>query len=61
MDRGQFQVNLDHRNMDTAVNRLVLGMLAAALVFLVMLVVLNRRMAQIERAGIQVSSLQRGS
>jgi len=33
------------------------AMLAAALVFLVMLVALNRRMAQIERAGIQVSSL----
>lgn len=33
------------------------AMLVAALVFLVMLVVLNRRMAQIERAGIQVSSL----
>jgi DNA-binding winged helix-turn-helix (wHTH) protein len=33
------------------------AMLIAALVFLVMLVALNRRMAQIERAGIQVSSL----
>lgn len=33
------------------------AMLVAALVFLVMLVTLNRRMAQIERAGIQVSSL----
>lgn len=33
------------------------AMLVAALVFLVMLVVLNRRMAQIERSGIQVSSL----
>lgn len=33
------------------------GMLVAAFVFLVMLVVLNRRMAQIERAGIQVNSL----
>lgn len=33
------------------------GMLIAALVFLVMLVVLTRRMAQIERAGIQVNSL----
>ncbi len=33
------------------------AMLIAALVFLVMLVALNRRMAQIERSGIQVSSL----
>ena len=33
------------------------GLLIASLVFLVMLVALNRRMAQIERAGIQVSSL----
>ncbi|MEI4232675.1 winged helix-turn-helix domain-containing protein [Roseovarius sp. D22-M7] len=33
------------------------ALLVAALVFLVMLVSLNRRMAQIERAGIQVSSL----
>ena len=33
------------------------GLLIAALVFLVMLVILNRRVAQIERAGIQVSSL----
>lgn len=33
------------------------AMLVAALLFLVMLVVLNRRMGQIERAGIQVSSL----
>ncbi len=33
------------------------AMLVAALVFLVMLVALNRRMAQIERAGIQVNSL----
>lgn len=33
------------------------AMLIAALVFLVMLVTLNRRMAQIERAGIQVNSL----
>ncbi len=33
------------------------ALLVAALVFLVMLVILNRRMAQIERAGIQVSSL----
>jgi DNA-binding winged helix-turn-helix (wHTH) protein len=33
------------------------GMLIAALVFLVALVTMNRRMAQIERAGIQVSSL----
>lgn len=33
------------------------ALLVAALVFLVMLVTLNRRMAQIERAGIQVSSL----
>jgi DNA-binding winged helix-turn-helix (wHTH) protein len=33
------------------------GMLIAALVFLVALVSMNRRMAQIEQAGIQVSSL----
>ena len=33
------------------------ALLVAALVFLVMLVVLNRRMAQIERSGIQVNSL----
>ena len=33
------------------------AMLVAALVFLVMLAALNRRMAQIERAGIQVNSL----
>jgi len=33
------------------------GMMIAALAFLVMLVLLNRRMAQIERAGIQVNSL----
>lgn len=33
------------------------ALLIASLVFLVMLVVLNRRMAQIERSGIQVSSL----
>ena len=33
------------------------SLLLAALVFLVMLVTMNRRMAQIERAGIQVSSL----
>ncbi len=33
------------------------ALLVAALVFLVMIVVLNRRMAQIERAGIQVQSL----
>jgi DNA-binding winged helix-turn-helix (wHTH) protein len=33
------------------------ALLVAALVFLVMLIMLNRRMAQIERAGIQVSSL----
>jgi DNA-binding winged helix-turn-helix (wHTH) protein len=33
------------------------AMLVAALVFLVMLVQFNRRMAQIERAGIQVNSL----
>jgi len=33
------------------------ALLVASLVFLVMLVVLNRRMAQIERTGIQVSSL----
>lgn len=33
------------------------GMMIAALIFLVALVVLNRRMAQIERSGIQVNSL----
>jgi DNA-binding winged helix-turn-helix (wHTH) protein len=33
------------------------ALLIASLVFLVMLIVLNRRMAQIERSGIQVSSL----
>lgn len=33
------------------------ALLVAALVFLVMLIALNRRMAQIERSGIQVSSL----
>jgi DNA-binding winged helix-turn-helix (wHTH) protein len=33
------------------------ALLVAALVFLIMLVALNRRMAQIERSGIQVSSL----
>ena len=33
------------------------ALLIAALVFLVMLIALNRRMAQIEKAGIQVSSL----
>lgn len=33
------------------------ALLVASLVFLVMLVTLNRRMAQIERAGIQVASL----
>ncbi len=33
------------------------GMMIAALVFLVMLITLNRRMAQIERTGIQVNSL----
>ncbi len=33
------------------------GMLVAAFVFLVMLVVMNRRMAVIERTGIQVNSL----
>ena len=33
------------------------ALLIASVVFLVMLVVLNRRMAQIERSGIQVSSL----
>lgn len=33
------------------------AMLIAALVFLVMLITFNRRMAQIERAGIQVNSL----
>lgn len=33
------------------------GMMIAAMVFLVMLVTMNRRMAQIERSGIQVNSL----
>ncbi|WP_373323002.1 hypothetical protein [Roseovarius pelagicus] len=33
------------------------SLLVAALVFLVMLIAMNRRMAQIERSGIQVSSL----
>lgn len=33
------------------------SLLVAALIFLVMLIALNRRMAQIERSGIQVSSL----
>lgn len=33
------------------------ALLVAALVFLVMLITMNRRMAQIERSGIQVSSL----
>ncbi|MGX9352783.1 winged helix-turn-helix domain-containing protein [Shimia sp. W99] len=33
------------------------GMMIAALVFLIMLITMNRRMAQIERAGIQVNSL----
>jgi DNA-binding winged helix-turn-helix (wHTH) protein len=33
------------------------ALLVAALVFLIMLITLNRRMAQIERSGIQVSSL----
>ncbi|MEO1162005.1 MAG: hypothetical protein AAFW74_16435, partial [Pseudomonadota bacterium] len=33
------------------------ALIVAALVFLVMLVTMNRRMAQIERSGIQVSSL----
>ncbi len=33
------------------------SLLVAALVFLVMLITMNRRMAQIERSGIQVSSL----
>ena len=33
------------------------AMLVAALVFLIMLITFNRRMAQIERAGIQVNSL----
>lgn len=33
------------------------ALLIASLVFLVMLIILNRRMAQIERAGIQVNSL----
>jgi len=31
VDRGQLQVNLEHRHLDTAVNRLALGILAAAL------------------------------
>ncbi len=31
MDRGRFQVSLEHRHLDPAMNRLVLGMLAAAL------------------------------
>jgi ubiquinone biosynthesis protein len=31
VDRGQFQVNLEHRHLDTAVNRLALGLLTAAL------------------------------
>ena len=35
----------------------VTAMLVAALVFLVMLVTLNRRMAAVERSGIEVSSL----
>lgn len=33
------------------------GMMIAAMVFLVMLITMNRRMAQIERSGIQVNSL----
>ena len=33
------------------------GMMIAALVFLVMLIAMNRRMAQIEKSGIQVNSL----
>jgi len=33
------------------------GMMIAALIFLVMLITMNRRMAQIERSGIQVNSL----
>lgn len=33
------------------------GMMVAALVFLVMLITMNRRMAQIEKSGIQVNSL----
>ncbi|MCH2249168.1 MAG: winged helix-turn-helix domain-containing protein [Cognatishimia activa] len=33
------------------------GMMIAALVFLVMLITMNRRMAQIEKSGIQVNSL----
>ncbi|MEL6169827.1 MAG: helix-turn-helix domain-containing protein [Pseudomonadota bacterium] len=36
---------------------LATGLLVAALVFLVMIIVLNRRMGEIERQGIQVSSL----
>ncbi len=31
VDQGEFQVNLDHKHLDTAVNRLVLGILTAAL------------------------------
>jgi ubiquinone biosynthesis protein len=31
VDQGQFRVNLEHQRLDTATNRLVLGMLAAAL------------------------------
>jgi DNA-binding response OmpR family regulator len=33
------------------------GMMIAALIFLIMLITMNRRMAQIERSGIQVNSL----
>ena len=31
VDQGQFQVNLEHRHLDTAINRLVLGIMTAAL------------------------------
>jgi ubiquinone biosynthesis protein len=31
IDQGQFQVNLEHRHLDTAINRLVLGIITAAL------------------------------
>ena len=31
VDQGQFQVNLEHRHLDTSINRLVLGIITAAL------------------------------
>lgn len=31
IDQGQFQVNLEHRHLDTSINRLVLGIITAAL------------------------------